>query len=107
MNIQTLLNLLIVIAIELPVFVLFFKQEWLTAVHFTVVLNAVTFATGSLLITRLGWDYYPVQLLLFVLETLVVYFFWNVPAKKAFLISLIANGLSFGFFEVFNKYFPT
>ena len=99
-----LINLLIIILLALPVYLYFFWNERFTAIHFTIVVNAVTFSIGNLLVTKAGIHYYPVQVGIFMLQAVIIYFFWQVSLRKAFLISLIANALSFLFFEVANHY---
>ena len=103
MDVYFIIHFIIIVALELPVYLYCFREEKMTAVHFAFLCNAFTFFITNFLLRKLGANYYMVQAFVFLLESVIVFFFWEVEFKKALLISLIANGLSFLFFEVVDK----
>ncbi len=93
-------NLLLIILLEYGMLLFFFKKEWVPCLQFSALVNAVTFFVGLYLVSKQGWHFAPVLAVIVALEAMCIYFFWVVKPLKALGVSVLANLVSRGFFQI-------
>ena len=93
-------NLAIIVLLEYSVLLVFFSKEWLPGIQFSALANAVTFFIGLYLFTKLGMHWAVILAVVTLIEALAIFFFWTVKPTKALVVSLSANLVSRGFFQL-------
>lgn len=89
-------NLLLTILLELPVVSFFFrKRKRKSALLVCLLVNAITWPMANIIRLNTNWNLNMVEILVVILEGLGYWLIMNVGPKKSFLISILANLLSF------------
>jgi hypothetical protein len=89
--------LLLTILIELPVVIFFYRKSWQQALIVGLLLNAFTWPLLQLALEYMSRDWIPLlELIIVLVEGFGYYVFIKQRLSFALLVSLLANGLSYG-----------
>lgn len=87
---------LFTLVLELPVILLCFKKHWKFALLIGVLLNAVTWPLLHVVMHYSAIPVYLLETAVVIAEGMGYWIFMQCKWQKAFEISLLANGLSYG-----------
>ena len=95
---------LLTLLIEMPVVLLCFKKQWKQALLFGFLLNLFTWPLLHVFIFKTSVDINILELAVAVTEGIGYWIFLQCGWKKAFAVSFLANGLSYGIGLLINNY---
>ena len=95
---------LLTILIEMPVVLLAYKKQWKLALLIGLLLNLFTWPLLHVLIYSTNIDINFLELGVAITEGIGYWIFMQCGWKKAFLISFLVNGLSYGIGLLINNY---
>lgn len=90
-----LLAFLLTLLLEWPVFSLLARMPLHKTALFVLLLNTTSWPLACLLYAYLGWDLLLTEIIVWVIESAFIYFYWNFPAWKACGIALLINAVSY------------
>jgi hypothetical protein len=96
--------LLLTLLIEMPLVVLFFRSQWKLALITGVLLNLFTWPLLHLLIYSFNLNINLLEFGVAITEGAGYLVFMRCSWKKAFAVSLLVNGLSYGIGLLVNYY---
>lgn len=89
-------NLLLILIIELPVIGFFYKRKKRSNAYvFTLLINVITWPIIHVIRLNTDWNLLYVQCGITLIELVAFVFFLQCSLKKAFLMAVLANTLSF------------
>ncbi len=89
-------NLLLILIIELPIIGFFFKRTKRTSAYlFALLINVITWPIMHAIRLNTEWNLLYVQCGITVIEVVAYVFLLQCSLKKALLMAIIANSLSF------------
>ena len=95
---------LMTLIIELPIVLWFFSAQWKQALLFGTLLNLFTWPLLHVLIFSTGINLNILELGVAITEAAGFRIFMQCGWKKAFAISFLVNGLSYGIGLIMNNY---
>ena len=95
---------LLTLALELPIVLLFFKKRWKFALLIGLLLNLFTWPLLHLLLYYTHIDINIAELGVTAAEGIGYWIFMECKWQKAFGVSLLANGFSYGVGLLINNY---
>ena len=95
---------ILTLVIELPIVVLFFKNEWKYALLIGFLLNLFTWPLLHLLIFTFNIDINLLEIGVAITEGTGYWLLMKCNWKKGMLLGFLANGISYGIGVVLNNY---
>lgn len=88
--------LLLTIAFELPLFLLFwYKEGWWQTIVFCILLNGFTNPLINLALRNFDWNIYILELVVVAVEMLAAMLIFRAKFSKALMFSFVANTFSY------------
>ncbi len=90
------LNFLLIILVEIPILILFFKRKKRqNAVYMALLINIISWAVAHVILFSTEVNIYYVTILIIIGEAIAFNKFLECSLKKSFIMSLLVNTLSF------------
>jgi hypothetical protein len=90
------LNFLLIILVEIPILILFFKRKKRqNAIYMALLINIISWAVAHVILFSTEVNIYYVTILIIIGEAIAFNKFLECSWKKSFIMSLLVNTLSF------------